>query len=114
MIQPSFKPTRKVIEDFSMVALLGVTLFPSIGVLAYIASRALHLEFASLASIILACLYAGLLIAVVVSFLSYYAAILSTRFGLDPDSVVIPMITGSMDLLGTNSLILALLFLGIA
>ncbi|MBU7044373.1 MAG: magnesium transporter [Theionarchaea archaeon] len=114
MIQPALNPPREVVEDFLVVALLGVTLFPSIGVLAFLASTLLHLEFPPLSSVILACLYAGLLIAAVVSFLSYYAAILSTRFGLDPDSVVIPMITGSMDFLGTNALILALLFLGIA
>ena len=113
MIHPALKPTREALEDFSVVALLGVTLFPSIGIIAYAASAAMHLEFPPLRAVILACLYAGLLIAVVVSFFSYYAAILSTRFGLDPDSVVIPMITGSMDFLGTNSLILALLFLGI-
>jgi len=114
MISPTVKPSREALEDFSVVALLGITLFPAIGVLAYLASVVLHLEFPSLYLVIQACMYAGLLIAIVVSFLSYYAAIASTRFGLDPDSVVIPMISGFMDFLGTNSLLFALIFLGIA
>lgn len=114
MISPTIKPSREAFEDFSVVALLGMTLFPAIGVLAFVASSTLNLEFPSLSLVVTACLYAGLMIACVVSFLSYYAAILSTRFGLDPDSVVIPMISGLMDFLGTNSLIFALVSLGIA
>lgn len=114
MIEPTLKPSRDALEDFSITALLGITLFPAIGVLAFVASSLLHLEFPSLYMAVTACLYAGLLIAIVVSFFSYYAAIVSTRFGLDPDSVVIPMISGFMDFLGTNSLLFALVFLGIA
>lgn len=114
MIEPTAKPSTHTLQDFSVVALLGATLFPAIGVLAYLASMILTLEAPPLHLVIAACFYAGLLIAVVVSFLSYYAAILSTRFGLDPDSVVIPMISGLMDFLGTNSLIFALISLGIA
>ena len=114
MIEPTLKPRREALEDFSVVALLGVTLFPAIGFLAFLASRFFDLAFPSLYLVAQACLYAGLLIAVVVSFLSYYAAIISTRFGLDPDSVVIPMISGFMDFLGTNALLFALISLGIA
>lgn len=114
MIESTLKPSREALQDFTVVAFLGVTLFPAIGVLAYLVSVILHLDIPPLHLVISACLYAGLLIAAVVSFLSYYAAILSTRFGLDPDSVVIPMISGLMDFLGTNSLVFALVFLGIA
>ncbi|MBU7010413.1 MAG: magnesium transporter [Theionarchaea archaeon] len=114
MIEPTLKPSRDALEDFSITALLGITLFPAIGVLAFLASSLLHLEFPSLYAAVTACLCAGLLIAIVVSFFSYYAAIVSTRFGLDPDNVVIPMISGFMDFLGTNSLLFALVFLKIA
>ncbi|MBU7029987.1 MAG: magnesium transporter [Theionarchaea archaeon] len=114
MIESSLKPSREALQDFTVVALLGITLFPAIGVLAYLASTVLHLDFPPLHLVVSACLYAGILIAVVVSFLSYYSAILSTRFGLDPDSVVIPMISGLMDFLGTNALVAALVLLGIA
>ncbi len=114
MIESTWKPSTEALEDFSVIALLGITLFPAIGVLAYSASVLLNLTFPPLHLVVKACLYAGLLIAVVVSFLSYYAAVASTRFGLDPDSVVIPMISGFMDFLGTNCLMIALIFLGIA
>lgn len=114
MISPAVKPSREAFQDFTVMTFLGITLFPAIGVLAYLASRALHLEFPDPTLVFAACFYAGLLIAIVVSFLSYYSAILSTRFGLDPDSVVIPMISGIMDFLGTNVLIFAFISLGIA
>jgi mgtE-like transporter len=114
MIESTWKPSSEAVEDFSIIALLGITLFPAIGVLAFGASVLLGLDFPPLYLVVQACLYAGLLIAVVVCFLSYYAAVASTRFGLDPDSVVIPMISGFMDFLGTNCLLFALIALGIA
>lgn len=114
MIESTWKPSSDAVEDFSIIALLGITLFPAIGVLAFGASVLLGLDFPPLYLVVQACLYAGLLIAVVVCFLSYYAAVASTRFGLDPDSVVIPMISGFMDFLGTNCLLFALIALGIA
>ncbi|MBU7014358.1 MAG: magnesium transporter [Theionarchaea archaeon] len=114
MIESTWKPPSDAVEDFSVIALLGITLFPAIGVLAFGASAILGLDFPPLYLVVQACLYAGLLIAVVVCFLSYYAAVASTRFGLDPDSVVIPMISGFMDFLGTNCLLFALIALGIA
>jgi mgtE-like transporter len=114
MIESSWKPSTEALQDFSVVALLGITLFPSIGILAYMASSILHLTFPPLYLVIQACFYAGLLIASIVSFFSYYAAITSTRFGLDPDSVVIPMISGFMDFLGTNCLLFTLIALRIA
>jgi mgtE-like transporter len=114
MIESTWKPSTEALQDFSVVALLGITLFPSIGILAYMASSILHLTFPPLYLVIQACFFAGLLIASIVSFFSYYAAIASTRFGLDPDSVVIPMISGFMDFLGTNCLLFTLIALGIA
>jgi mgtE-like transporter len=114
MIESTWKPSSEAVEDFSIIALLGITLFPAIGVLAFGASVLLGLDFPPLYLVVQACLYAGLLIAVVVCFLSYYAAVASTRFGLDPDSVVIPMISGFMDFLGTNCLLFALIALRIA
>ncbi|MGD2249225.1 MAG: magnesium transporter [Candidatus Methanofastidiosia archaeon] len=114
MIESTWKPTQEALEDFLVVTLLGITLFPSIGGLAYIAGVILGLQFPPLSHVLKACFYAGLLIAVVVNFLSYYAAVVSTKFGLDPDSVVIPMISGFMDFLGTNCLLIVLIALQIA
>lgn len=114
MIESTWKPTREAVEDFLVVVLLGITLFPFIGGLAYMASTMLGLQFPPVYQVMKACFYAGLLIAVVVNFLSYYAAVASTRFGLDPDSVVIPMISGFMDFLGTNCLLIVLIALEIA
>ncbi|MBU6997625.1 MAG: magnesium transporter [Theionarchaea archaeon] len=114
MIESTWRPSSDALEDFSVITLLGITLFPAIGVLAFGASTFLGLDFPPLYLVVQACLYAGVLIAVVVCFLSYYAAVASTRFGLDPDSVVIPMISGFMDFLGTNCLLVALVALGIA
>jgi cation transporter-like permease len=48
----------------------------------------------------------------ITSTVAYYIALLSFKLGLDPDNVVIPVLTASMDVVGTGSLIIVLLTMG--
>lgn len=45
------------------------------------------------------------------STIAYYITYLSFRIGLDPDNVVIPILTAIMDVIGSGSLIICLIFL---
>ena len=45
---------------------------------------------------------------------AYYGSAVSYRFGLDPDTYGIPIITASVDLLGFISLIISLVVFGLA
>ncbi|MGA1848631.1 MAG: magnesium transporter [Thermoplasmatota archaeon] len=49
----------------------------------------------------------------ITSTVAYYIALLSFKLGLDPDNVVIPVLTASMDVVGTGSLIIVLLAMGV-
>jgi mgtE-like transporter len=53
------------------------------------------------------------LITLITSAVAYYIASLSFKMGLDPDNAVIPILTASMDVVGTGSLIMVLLISGI-
>ncbi|MBN1390401.1 MAG: magnesium transporter [Candidatus Thermoplasmatota archaeon] len=53
------------------------------------------------------------LITTVTSAVAYYIAFLSFKLGLDPDNVVIPILTAFMDVVGSGSLILVLLIIGV-
>jgi mgtE-like transporter len=44
----------------------------------------------------------------------YLGAVVTNRFGLDPDNHSIPIVTSTLDLLGAFSLILAVVLLGLA
>jgi len=56
---------------------------------------------------------AGLLATTAAVFAAYYGSTVSYRFGLDPDTYGIPIITATVDLLGFMSLIIALVVFGL-
>ena len=58
-------------------------------------------------------LVAGVMATAVAIVVSYYVAIVTTRFGLDPDNHSVPIITSVMDLTGTISFLFALGIFGV-
>ena len=48
-------------------------------------------------------------ITLISSFIAYYTAYVSFKLGLDPDNVVIPLLTACMDIVGSTSLIVCIL-----
>jgi cation transporter-like permease len=44
----------------------------------------------------------------------YYLAIVTSRFGLDPDNQSVPIITSVMDLVGVAAVLIAMATLGVA
>ena len=57
---------------------------------------------------------AGLIATTASVLAAYYGSTVSYRFGLDPDTYGIPIITAAVDLLGFMSLIIALIVFGLA
>ena len=55
----------------------------------------------------------GLMATVCVVVVAYYATIVAVRFGLDPDTYGIPMVTSTLDFVGAFTLILAIVALGV-
>ena len=56
----------------------------------------------------------GLMVTVIAIVVAYYVAIVSARFGLDPDNQSVPIITSVMDLSGVICFLLVLSLLGVA
>ena len=59
-------------------------------------------------------LLGGLLASFAVMVVAYYTTVVAIRFGLDPDTYGIPMVTSSLDFVGAFTLILALVAVGVA
>ena len=57
---------------------------------------------------------AGLLVLPLILVAGYYLAVLTSRFGLDPDNHAVPIITSVMDLAGVVALLLAMSLSGVA
>lgn len=97
----SFSPTDdQLLGNAIATVTLAVSLFPIIGAAAWILSALTTGTDLAIGTVVLVALSAGALLsvlAVVVTILATYAA---WRFELDPDDVVIPIVTNTCDVLG--------------
>ena len=55
----------------------------------------------------------GLLATVLIVVVAYYGTLAAVRFGVDPDTYGIPMVTSSLDLAGAFTLILSVVLVGV-
>jgi len=100
-------------DDVSFMSMLAVLLqvalvFPLVAVAAHTFSIFMGVPAPSLGDMVAMSLFAGAIIGVVSGVLAYYFTFASVRCGLDPDNVVIPVITSVMDVVGTLSLVMAI------
>ena len=57
---------------------------------------------------------AGVLVMPLILVIGYYIAVLTSRFGLDPDNHAVPIITSVMDLTGVVAIFVAMSLSGVA
>jgi mgtE-like transporter len=106
-------PEAVAFLDFSIVFLIGVVIFPVLGLAADVLAALLDLTSPGTVTMIGIVLMAGLMATLLAGLVAYYTAAATYRVGLDPDNHGLPMITSSMDLLGVISIVLALLAFGV-
>jgi mgtE-like transporter len=100
VITPRGLPEAPAIVDGTIVFALGVVVFALIGAIAVGLAALTGQAPASPGRVAAAALLAGLIATPITIVLSYYLAIVTYRFGLDPDNQTVPIITSVMDLAG--------------
>lgn len=104
-LEPNWNP-RGAGGEFTMILICAIITFAYIGTISYAACLLVNgesgLSFPVSMAIIM---IAGMLTTLVLSLLSYYVAVASTRFGLDPDDESIPITSSVMDLVGSMILV---------
>ena len=100
VITPRGLPETPALVDGTVVFALGVVVFSLIGAIAVGLAALTGQAPAAPARVAAATLLAGLIITPITIGLSYYLAIVTYRFGLDPDNQTVPIITSVMDLAG--------------
>jgi mgtE-like transporter len=113
-IPPQAIPSRHSWEDILLTYILGVPVFFFVGLSGTIVSQAVGLDTPGLVQMLSLTMLAGAIATTGAVFVAYYTAMISFRFGLDPDNYGIPVVTSSMDLIGAVALILSMVWLGIA
>ncbi|KAA0003825.1 MAG: hypothetical protein FE048_00745 [Thermoplasmata archaeon] len=109
----SKKPPKEAQKLFLSMHVIGFIIFSLIGVFAFAISSTLGIDVLPLHEMVCISVISGELLIVMVNFIAYYSSITSFKIGLDPDNVTIPIITSTMDILGTVCLIAILLLFGV-
>ncbi|MHC1600345.1 MAG: magnesium transporter [Candidatus Methanospirareceae archaeon] len=105
-VEPKPFPDKLVTANFAVIYIFSVFLFLFVGLLSYVASIYLGIPTPTVSKMLTISLLGGILCTTFLNFASYYIAILSFRFGMDPDNDTIPLITSLTDVVG----VLCLLF----
>jgi mgtE-like transporter len=107
-VNPKLLPEKVVAANFAAIYLLSIFFFLFVGITSYGASAYLGIATPDVVKMLSIALLGGILSTTFLNFASYYIAILSFKFGLDPDNDTIPLITSLTDIVGVLSIMFAM------
>jgi mgtE-like transporter len=114
VITPSGRPEAPAIVDGSIVLGLSLVVFTMIGAISWALGATTGLPGMPGAwTLIGATLLAGVLVTPLTVLAGYYLAIVTYRFGLDPDNQGVPIITSVMDLAGVAVILIVMTSSGV-
>jgi mgtE-like transporter len=113
VITPRGLPEVPALVDASVVFVLGVVVFTLIGSIAVGVASLTGNAPSNPGSVIRATVLAGLIVTPITIIVSYYLAIITYRFGLDPDNQTVPIITSVMDLAGVACVLFVMTVSGV-
>jgi mgtE-like transporter len=113
VITPRGRPERPALVDATTVVTLGLVVFTAIGAIAALLASFTGVARPSAGTMVSGAVLAGLLVLPVTLVVGYYVAVLTTRFGLDPDNHGVPTITSTLDLTGVAAVLFVMSILGV-
>jgi mgtE-like transporter len=116
LLAPRGLPPMAAFRDFVLIYTFATGVYLFIGAASHVLAVALFPDGSSpgLLAMMGISTLAGLIATTAAVLAAYYGSVASFRLGLDPDTYGIPIITAAVDLLGFMSLIIALIFFGLA
>ncbi len=99
---------NEIKKEFFISYFLSVVVFPLTGMLVYLFSFAFGIQLIALDKLVIITSMAGLILTTVIIIATFFIALLSYKFGFDPDNTTIPVVTAVADILGVLSLIVVL------
>ena len=114
LARPSVVPSGEARVDLATTFALSIPVFALLGVVSSWAGGAAGHAGPALAQVVGMAVLGGLLATVLIVVVAYYGTLAAVRFGVDPDTYGIPMVTSSLDLAGAFTLIVAVVVVGLA
>lgn len=113
LMAPAPFPNRDARADGALVLLLGVPVYLFNAVGAHFTAALLGQASPGLVDMVVVSLLGGLIAVLFVLVVAYYGTIAALRFGADPDTYGIPLVTSSVDFVGAVALIVVIVTVGI-
>ena len=113
LVDPTPVPGGPALLEGSLVALLGLVGYATVGGFTAVAAAVVGFSSPGLLALLAVTLVGGVFAIAVVFLVGYYAATASFHFGLDPDNYGFPTVSASVDLLGIVCLIAAIALVGV-
>jgi mgtE-like transporter len=111
---PTARPDAAALLDGTIVLALGLTVYVITALTTLPVAAVFDQAYPGAARFTGIVLLGGILATLAAGVIGYYAAIVSHRFGFDPDNHTIPLVTSGMDLLGVICLVAAIAAFGVA
>ena len=108
VITPKGRPEIPAMVDGGIVVVLGALVFTSIGAVSWALSSLTEGPDPGAITLIGATLLAGTLVLPITLVVGYSVAVLTSRFGIDPDNQGVPFITSLLDLAGVAAILLVM------
>lgn len=114
IIEPRALPGEAARADLFRVAVLALPLFAACSLVADLGAFLTGLSSPGALVMLAVSVTGGFAATAFVLSVAYYGSVLSRRLGLDPDNYAIPVVTSTVDLVGSLALVLAVVVLGVA
>jgi len=114
ILEPKVTPGRVSYENFVIIYIFAIWVFTLASITTHFVSLAMGLASPGLMAMITLGLVAGLITVTVLNILSYYVAVTTFMFSLDPDDHSIPVTSSSIDFIGALALMGMIVLLGLS
>ncbi len=112
VIETASIPQTAARRDIGVAVGVAIPVFALNGALAHLAAVVANRPGPGFADMVAISVTGGALATVAVVFIAYYGAVAAVRFGVDPDTYGIPLVTSVVDLVGAYALVSAITLWG--
>jgi mgtE-like transporter len=112
LVAPGAVPPPAALRDMRAVFVIAVPIFAFSGLISHVATAVVGWSSPGIVDMLSIAVVGGVLATLFVVTVAWFSTMASFRFGLDPDSVGIPVVTSVLDLVGSFALILIVVAVG--
>jgi len=102
----TFLPKLRILKEFSYTFAITLILFPLLAIIAFVMSTILNIPQMGFFNLFKISIFVAIISSFAGMLISYYLTYFSIRTNIDPDNVVIPLLTSVMDIASVSILIL--------